>query len=1595
MAEGIGQGWMARLGAVAALVAVSGSALAIEPYQEYRKRVEAAQNLTALKSDLFGDSVSLYNGKTEFVVTDIDIPGNSALPVQLQRRFNVEIHLSGSSTGFNSNLGGAGGWDVEVPYISGMFSPVSGWSDQRCSVSMMPTVTNGFSVNEIWQGNTIHIPGGGDRTMLRLEANTPRPSDGVNRLWTTASRDAIDCIPMQSGLSGEGFRITTTEGVQYHFDIATTRYAGWMNKPLQPPLVGYKANRSRVFLLASKVVDRFGNTVQYQYDANGHPTRVWSSDGREIWLTYSGGQLQTATAAGRTWNYGYTTVEGQMRLSTVTRPDNSQWAYTYSNALMPSYVAWDGNSTSNCAEQPPEVTASFILTAKHPSGAQGTFNFSNARHYRSGVHMSACLQRISSGTYYYELNTPNFFDVMTLYGKRIEGVGLAPQVWSYSYGGGYQPLWGTRGSAAIYPCTQCDVEKTVVVTNPDNTKTRYRYGFLYAANEGKLLGSSVLDAQGGVLRSETTTYMSDAEAANQSFAPRYGIGYDGSDPSVNKVRPVVSSTVVQDGVTFSLINNSFDTYARPLSVSRSNTQGNSRTDVSAYHDDTTLWVLGQIKSVTNVETGGVVSQTDYGWNSMPRKRYSFGRLVQEIGYNTSDGTVSYVKDGAGNTTTLSSWKRGIPQAIAYADATSQSAVVNADGTIASVIDENGYKTCYAYDAMGRLSKITYPSETSTGICDTTWNATTQSFVPIGVSEYGIPAGHWRQDVATGNGRRKTYFDALWRPLLVREYDAGNVAATERFTRFAYDHEGRTTFASYPATGSNPVTGIRTTYDALGRTTHVRQDSELDLDQNGTPDQLLTRTEYLSNASGYYTKVTNPRQKITHTWYQAFDQPSYDNPVAIWHGEGAVTYITRDVFGKPTRIRRSNSTSPTGGTTILDRHYLYGGAQRLCMVTEPETGSEVVWYDGADNLIRSAAGLNVAAGTSCADAKAQALSSGRVVARSYDARNRIITLTFPDGRGNTTHTYWPDGQPHTITADNGDGNLVTTSYGYNHRRLPVRERMQWNSIDWAISHSYNANGHRSAQSWHGITVDYAPNALGQPTRAGGYASNVSYFPNGAIKQFTYGNGIVHTLTQNARGLPDTSTDAYGSTKFLSDGYDYDQNGNVAAITDGATGRNQRGNRTMTYDGLDRLTGTTSPMFGTATYAYDVLDNLTRVKLSGGTAARDHYYCYGSANRLAFIRSGPVCTGSSASPAVQALTWDVQGNLSDKSGQTFEFDYGNRLRSATVGAVTSQYAYDGLGRRVWDYTSHNKYSQYTQSGELAMTVDQRKSVISEYIYLAGSLIATRERYTPTNTYTTKYQHTDALGSPVVVTDASRNVIERSEYEPYGKVLNRPLKDGLGYTGHVEDAATGLIYAQQRYYDDDIGRFLSADPVTAYDDGDLRFFNRYSYATNAPYTFTDPDGREIKPVGTRAEIRAIKRALKRIERSNPASKARMQAMRASANVHTIRYPQPGEIPENKTTGIRANESNGVGTGSETIVDPTASITTVNSDGTPVISSGETVLAHELLGHGGDKDKGVMDRSINPETGERKSEERAMGAENEYKDAVGESRRNCHSQC
>ena len=80
----------------------------------------------------------------------------------------------------------------------------------------------------------------------------------------------------------------------------------------------------------------------------------------------------------------------------------------------------------------------------------------------------------------------------------------------------------------------------------------------------------------------------------------------------------------------------------------------------------------------------------------------------------------------------------------------------------------------------------------------------------------------------------------------------------------------------------------------------------------------------------------------------------------------------------------------------------------------------------------------------------------------------------------------------------------------------------------------------------------------------------------------------------------------------------------------------------------------------------------------------------------------------------------------------------------------------------------------------------------------------------------------------------------YTPFGEKLNNPSAnyDDTGFTGHIEDAASGLTYMQARYYDPRLGRFLSNDPV-GFSEGGPAYFNRYMYVANDPINMTDPTG------------------------------------------------------------------------------------------------------------------------------------------------------------
>ncbi|TKR30347.1 RHS repeat-associated core domain-containing protein [Luteimonas gilva] len=1451
---------MSVCAALLALMSPNAVASTISPtYAEEYSNIVNRAHTEALGTDLFGERINLSNGSTEFSVTDIAVKTNGQIPLSFGRKLvvNNQANYGGVNNPTSEILGRF--WQIDVPYMRGIFPQQLGWvgsnySTQRCSFGPPPSPVYGigpygnvpYENNVYWTGTTINVPGHGEEELDVLPANRPRPTDGLTYSGGTKSEWRVACLPTIKNGPGEGFIAVLPDGTKYYFDwIASRSTAGLVDTYCNSGqgsttcYTGVSLYRDEVFLYATKAVDRFGNSITYTYDPN-NPHRllsIASSDGASIQIGYNSiGKISTVSTAGRTWDYAYWGDANTGILASVSQPDGANWSYLYDGLYDLTHIdaryLWEncevhvGTKTSSVAPGPKE-TASIVMT--HPSGAKGEFLFRKIIHGSNRTPGNCTLlppteSPDTSNNFPAVGPVPSVYQLGSIYSKKISGPGLAPMSWAYSYA----PTWSFDSECN----PACGSTSQTFVTEPNGVKTTYTYGNDYVNNFGQLLSTKV-EKSGSTYRSDSYSYV--ASAQGQAFPDAVVGSYNWRANSfLLKFRPLWRRQTVQQGATFTWEVNqsngvySFDQYANPLAVTRSSSLGYSRADVTAYQHNTALWVIGQAASSTNSNTGLVESQVDYDVNALPWKLSAFGKLQQTLAYN-ANGTLATVTDGNNHTTGFANWKRGIPQTITFADATSKSAQVNDLGQIDWVTDENGFQTNYGYDAMGRLNLIDYPDND-----DVAWNNTTVSFAPSSEAKYGLPAGHWRRVESTGNARKITFYDALWRPVVQETYDTNDLGNTLSQTVTRYDANGQVVYASYPQRNMLPAVygtwadpaqtpnalGTWTTYDALGRPTQVQQNSELGL--------LNTTYEYLT---GFQTRVTNPRGYQTTTQYKAYDQPSTDWLTYAAQPEGVFVTIDRDVFGKPTTVSVRNADS----TVSAGRYYAYDQYQRLCKQTEVETSTTAFGYDDAGNLTWSATGLPWSPLAPCGYTREHAFVVPRRVDRTYDARNRLATLAFPDGQGDQIWTYTPDGLPSQVIAYNDPNHTgsVVSAYQYNKRRLLNGQGetiSQPNWYSWGIGYGYDANGSLASHAYpSGYTVAYQPNALGQPTKAGTFATNVSYYPNGAIQQFTYGNGLTHTLTQNARQLPLVSTDTGGA---LSHQYGFDANGNVAQILDLARGSAYH--RAMTYDGRDRLTGAGSCSFNAVTcwfhYSYDVLDNLTRVQGADGS---DRYYCYDTRWQLTNIKTGG-CNGTS----VVGLGYDERGNLANKNGVQYLFDVGNRLR--LVDGV-EYYRYDGLGRRAYaaSPTLGAIFSQYSRDGQLMYQHNGRTQKSSEYVYLNGSLVAIRETPFSGGSSTLKYQHTDALGTPVAVSDSAGAIIERSEYTPYGKLFNRPLTDGPGYTGHVQDAATGLTYMQQRYYDPTIGRFLSMDPETANANTGGNF-NRYWYANNNPYRFIDPDGR-----------------------------------------------------------------------------------------------------------------------------------------------------------
>jgi RHS repeat-associated protein len=94
-------------------------------------------------------------------------------------------------------------------------------------------------------------------------------------------------------------------------------------------------------------------------------------------------------------------------------------------------------------------------------------------------------------------------------------------------------------------------------------------------------------------------------------------------------------------------------------------------------------------------------------------------------------------------------------------------------------------------------------------------------------------------------------------------------------------------------------------------------------------------------------------------------------------------------------------------------------------------------------------------------------------------------------------------------------------------------------------------------------------------------------------------------------------------------------------------------------------------------------------------------------------------------------------------------------------------------------------------------------------------------------------DHLGSTTALTNANGAVVERETYDAYGNNAGSSLTR-YSYTGRERDSVSGLMYYRARWYDAQVGRFVSEDPI-----GLAGGINQFAYVEDNPQNRVDPSG------------------------------------------------------------------------------------------------------------------------------------------------------------
>jgi RHS repeat-associated protein len=728
------------------------------------------------------------------------------------------------------------------------------------------------------------------------------------------------------------------------------------------------------------------------------------------------------------------------------------------------------------------------------------------------------------------------------------------------------------------------------------------------------------------------------------------------------------------------------------------------------------------------------------------------------------------------------------------------------------------------------------------------------------------AGEGRQYFHDAEGRLVRVVDANGRQALY-EYDANAAGQTQadlvrRETTFGgevvdyfYDPRGlltlaRSSYGSQRSFAYDEVGRLVAATDERGFTRSFSYDSQHNLVSVTDPNGAVTRFTY--DPLGRPISSTDPLGRITRVGYDALGrrtslqlpdgsqwQWSFD-PVGRVVREtdplGRVTQLERGGMGVPTKLR-----TPDGAVWSA----AYTGKERLRALTNPRGESHSFEYDSAGRVV------------------AETAFDGRATRYAYAPSGRVSTIQYAD----QTQRQFAYDRLGNLTEDRAsDGSVVTLRRDHNGRVIEaVLDEAGPAPVRTLTRFERDAQGRVVAEHTNDAALRWAYDVGGRVVERhlpGGILTRYAYDPNGALasvehrgRRFDFERDAAGRLVRR-RGPGYELESRYDDADRLIEQRAYAGSREAGAPQPGAALDAKAPQviiqRLCQYDRKGRLTRSEDSRWGAATYRYNNVDGL----LEARRGPYREVFAYDNASSLS-----AVARQDNAEPQTVAERY-LPSLTQVSAGPAWELEPGNRLKKTS----TAKYSYDARGRRtvkldlatsaqgsgaateyVWDARDRLRAVRLPDGRVISFGYDAfgrrlRKEVrdpsprgqpqTTLFLWEGNAICAearpdgVRSHVHAPGTFVPLLQDErgevfavvcDHIGTPKELLDSQGRVAWSAAHAAWGNVVDVLRDDGTAdvsspfrLQGQYYDEETGLACTRFRYWDAEVGRWISADPL-----------------------------------------------------------------------------------------------------------------------------------------------------------------------------------------